>query len=123
MHFHRAEIVEPLHAVAVDAAICNQCAGAGQADLAAVSVSRQRELVAVVRKLFQYAGLGGVEEGQRQIRVLVGRAGDFGVVIQIVVRIVHAGGGKADMAQGAGTEPGGIDAAVSALRDAVRDAG
>ncbi|MBB1036581.1 hypothetical protein G6025_00990, partial [Dietzia natronolimnaea] len=33
------------------------------------------------------------------------------------------GGGKPDMAQGAGTDPSGIDAAVSALRAAVRDAG
>ena len=33
------------------------------------------------------------------------------------------GGGKPDMAQGAGSDPSGIDAAVSALRDAVWDAG
>ncbi|MCT1711900.1 MULTISPECIES: alanine--tRNA ligase [Dietzia] len=49
------------------------------------------------------------------------RAGDL--VKAISPALGARGGGKADMAQGAGTEPGGIDAAVSALRDAVRDAG
>ncbi|WP_314033871.1 alanine--tRNA ligase [Dietzia sp. CH92] len=49
------------------------------------------------------------------------RAGDL--VKAISPALGARGGGKADMAQGAGTEPGGIDAAVAALRDAVRDAG
>ena len=49
------------------------------------------------------------------------RAGDL--VKAISPALGASGGGKADMAQGAGTEPGGIDAAVSALREAVRDAG
>ena len=98
MHFHRAEIVEPLHAVAVDAAIGYQCTGSRQANLAAVGVTRERELVAVGRELLQHAGFGSVEEGQGQISILVGRTRDFGVIIQIVVWIVHAGGGKTDVA-------------------------
>ena len=73
--------MKALHALAVNAAIGHQRAGTGQADLAAVGVARQRELVAVVRELLQHAGLGGMEERQGQVGVLVGRAGDFGVVI------------------------------------------
>ena len=39
MHLHRSEVVEALHALAVDAAIGHQRTGAGQADLAAVGVA------------------------------------------------------------------------------------
>ena len=39
MHLHRAEVVEALHALAVDAAIGHQRTGAGQADLATVGVA------------------------------------------------------------------------------------
>jgi alanyl-tRNA synthetase len=49
------------------------------------------------------------------------RAGDL--VKAIAPALGARGGGKPDMAQGAGTEAGGVEAAVSALRDAVRDAG
>lgn len=49
------------------------------------------------------------------------RAGDL--VKAIAPTLGARGGGKPDMAQGAGTDPAGIDAAVSALRAAVRDAG
>ncbi|HJC29542.1 MAG TPA: alanine--tRNA ligase [Candidatus Dietzia intestinipullorum] len=49
------------------------------------------------------------------------RAGDL--VKAIAPALGARGGGKPDMAQGAGTDPAGIDAAVTALRDAVRDAG
>ncbi|MEH6382061.1 MAG: DHHA1 domain-containing protein, partial [Dietzia cercidiphylli] len=49
------------------------------------------------------------------------RAGDL--VKAVAPALGARGGGKPDMAQGAGTDPSGIDAAVSALRAAVRDAG
>lgn len=49
------------------------------------------------------------------------KAGDL--VKAIAPALGARGGGKPDMAQGAGTEPAGVDAAVSALRDAVRNAG
>ena len=49
------------------------------------------------------------------------RAGDL--VKAIAPALGARGGGKPDMAQGAGSEPGGVDAAVAALRDVVRDAG
>ena len=49
------------------------------------------------------------------------RAGDL--VKAIAPALGARGGGKPDMAQGAGSDPAGIDTAVSALRDAVRDAG
>ena len=48
------------------------------------------------------------------------RAGDL--VKTVAPALGARGGGKADMAQGAGSEPAGVDAAVTALRDAVRDA-
>ncbi|MBB0969864.1 alanine--tRNA ligase [Dietzia aerolata] len=47
------------------------------------------------------------------------KAGDL--VKAIAPALGARGGGKPDMAQGAGSEPAGIDAAVSALRDAVRE--
>lgn len=49
------------------------------------------------------------------------KAGDL--VKAIAPALGARGGGKPDMAQGAGTEPAGVDGAVSALRDAVRNAG
>ena len=49
------------------------------------------------------------------------KAGDL--VKAIAPTLGARGGGKPDMAQGAGSDPSGIDAAVSALRAAVRDAG
>ena len=49
------------------------------------------------------------------------KAGDL--VKSIAPTLGARGGGKPDMAQGAGSDPTGIDAAVAALRDAVRDAG
>ena len=49
------------------------------------------------------------------------KAGDL--VKAIAPALGARGGGKPDMAQGAGSDPSGIDAAVTALRAAVRDAG
>ena len=47
-----------------------------------------------------------------------------GDLVKTIAPILGArGGGKPDMAQGAGTAPESVDAAVSALRDAVRAAG
>ena len=48
------------------------------------------------------------------------KAGDL--VKSIAPALGARGGGKPDMAQGAGSDPTGIDTAVSALRQAVRDA-
>ncbi|NLD86210.1 MAG: alanine--tRNA ligase, partial [Actinomycetales bacterium] len=48
------------------------------------------------------------------------KAGDL--VKSIAPALGARGGGKPDMAQGAGSEPTGIDTAVAALREAVRDA-
>ena len=48
------------------------------------------------------------------------KAGDL--VKSIAPALGARGGGKPDMAQGAGSDPTGIDTAVSALREAVRDA-
>ena len=49
---------------------------------------------------------------------------EAGALVAAVAPALGArGGGKADMAQGAGSEPGGVAAAVAALREAVRDAG
>lgn len=39
VHLHRAEVMQPLDAGTVDAAVSDQCAGTRQADLAAVGVA------------------------------------------------------------------------------------
>ena len=49
------------------------------------------------------------------------KAGDL--VKAISPALGARGGGKSDMAQGAGSDPAGVEAAVAALREVVRDAG
>jgi alanyl-tRNA synthetase len=46
------------------------------------------------------------------------RANDL--VKQLAVAVGGRGGGKADLAQGSGKDPTGIDAALAAVRDAIR---
>lgn len=102
MHVHLSEPVQALGADAVDAAVGHDGARAQhlkrQAQLAAVRVSRQGQLVAVGGELLQDAGFRGMQERQGKVGILVRGAGDFRVVIQIMVWVVHTGGSQANIA-------------------------
>ena len=72
----------------------------GQAQLAAVGVAREHEVVAVGGERVEHPGLGGVGEPQAQVVRLVGRARDAVVVVAADVRVVDAADRDADAVDG-----------------------
>ena len=109
----------PAGAGAVDAAVGDDRAVAGQAQLAAVGVAREHEVVAVGGERVEHPGLGGVGEPQAQVVRLVGRARDAVVVVAADVRVVDAADGDAEPVDGQRVPGvGGVEPAVLEERGA-----
>src|SRR5437868_14350548 len=70
-------LVEALDAGTVDAAVGGEGAVEGDADLAAVGMTGEEEVVAVGGKAVQVAGLWGVQDAQVDVSLGVNRAGDL----------------------------------------------
>lgn len=94
MHPHVAVFVQAFGAASIDSAIGHNGVLAGQADLPAVRVPVQGELVAVRKESVQHSRLWGVGQADGKVGVGVRRPGDQGIIVQIVVRVVHPGDGQ-----------------------------
>src|SRR5690606_22116376 len=82
--------VQALGTGAVDAAVGDQGPVERDADLPAVGVPGEQELVAVGREAAEVTRLGGVHHAQAQVGVGGGRPGDEIVTVEVDVGVVDA---------------------------------
>ena len=85
-----AVAVQPAGPGPVDPAVGDQRAETGQADLAAVSMPGEQQVIAVSGKPVQYCGLWRVQHAKPQVRARIGGSGDLVVAVTVDMRVVYA---------------------------------
>ena len=88
------------HPAAVDAAVGDQGAEAGHAQLAAVGVPGEQQVVAVGGEPVEHRRLRRVQHAEAQVGGGVGRPGHQVVAVPVGVRVVHAGQGDVEAVDG-----------------------